>query len=163
MNERKLKEIVKDPAVQIHLKLGQKQSELINDITEEIKNVNSLSPGLRQKKICESGQNFISLQEGAIELQKAFYEPFGLLSTEEKENLPTSVEEIAIIVARFVGMDRRDLEERDMRIFRLLEHLERRISDKRTSVNVNRATMFSLIAISISAITLIVVVILQFI
>jgi hypothetical protein len=104
------------------------------------------------------------LQEGAVELQQAVYQPFILLTEEEKGNLlPESIEGKVRILARLTPMRDETSDERERRLSRLLEHLERRISDKRASVNFNRATMLSLIAISISLLTLIVIVILYFI
>ena len=99
----------------------------------------------------------MALQDEAIQLDRIFGEPSILLvsDTEEKE-----VKKKPFIIYQFIEMTNTgEPLLRDRRMFTLLEHLERRLSDKRQAVFFNRTLVLSFAAFLIAMLPMIVTVV----
>jgi hypothetical protein len=144
-----------DLFIQLTGRLGAQQIKLVEDITEAIERINLLNPIFFLKQVDKEGQSLTSLQKRALVLQQCFYEPSKLLTEEGKKRLNGN-EQIEIrVLGKFAMMDKRNYDEWNRRIFTLLEHFERRLTDKRSAVNFSRTVIISLIAICIAIISLI--------
>jgi len=137
-------------------RLTKPRLELADKITKAIDDVNSLNSYLCLNRIDKAESNFISLQKEAIKFQLTGNSIFEFLDENEKESFNRLNKEASFrTVGHFMGMIRHVKREHRTN-FMLLEHLERRLSDKRSRVHFNRAMILSLIAISISVISLII-------
>jgi|GEM_PF-4943275 len=149
--------------IEIFVRLSERQIKLINGISDTIKAINSINSRFSLKEIDKVEQQFVNLQEEATFLEQVYYKPSVLFTDQEEDQFSKNKEREAHFLREYMTMNKADALARSQSIFRLLEHVERRISDRRASANSNRATKYSLTAISISVITLIVVIILHFI
>ena len=149
--------------IQMTGRLGVRQLVLVQDLTKAIESVNSLNPILSLKEVNKAEQSFIVLQNRLLDLQECYYSPTKLLTEEENKILHEDERLTTSVLGQFAKMDKRNYDEWNRRIFALLEHLERRASDRRSVVYLNRTLAVSIAAISISLISLIVIIALHFI
>ncbi|MFC1999697.1 hypothetical protein ACFLXE_02930 [Chloroflexota bacterium] len=148
---------VSDLSTELFVKLGLRQSQLLQAITSTLKELSTVKPGIRLKGLDNFECRIASHQEEAALLETAFDQPDTLLTEAEKRELQQSGVHQASLMASFCDMVRHGLpEERRVRILSLLEHLERRLSDKKTVVNFNRAMTLSTAAFIVAVISLIV-------
>jgi len=154
---------IENLVIQITGRFGVRQLTMVDEITKVIVGVNSLRSRLSLRELDKEENSFIELQRRALELQQCFYEPAKLLTEDEKKQIDKDEKIKTEVLGRFAMMDKRNYEEWNRRIFALLDHLERRISDKRSVINFNRTVEISAVAICISGLSIMVVVILHFI
>lgn len=165
-------------ALLMYGELAAKRSNLLNDTIAAVESINLVKPFFYLNEINQAEQHFISLQKETLYVERLLHEPEELLSEVLSSQLGPGLHRLIQdewkeldfrkklrVFVEFEKYDegKREALDGNSRVFTLLDHLERRISDKRAVVNLNRATIFSFIAIFISVITLTVVVILHFI
>ena len=137
-----------------YIRLTQQQTELMGKIHDTIKSVNSVNPLFHLSEIDRMEQQFIALQEDAIRIERLNDQPLEFLTPQEKANLSNG--QIMELMGGFITkIDNKQALVLSERIFTLLEHLERRISDKRSRVYFYRMAAVGLIAIVISLVSLI--------
>jgi hypothetical protein len=105
--------------------------------------------------------NLSSIQEEAIQLDRVFDQPDIVLSEnkEKREVQRKELEKDPTIMYNYLQMvSIGEPQIRHRRIFTLLEHLERRISDKRQAVYLNRTLLIGTAAFIMALISIIVTV-----
>lgn len=160
----------------MYVQLGVARSNLVNDIIADVESINLIKPFFSFNKINEVEEHFISLQKETLYLERLLHEPEELLSKVLSSEMGPGLHECIqeewkeldfgkklLVFGAFEIQDegKREALDGNSRIFTLLEHLERRISDKRSAVNSNRTLTISLAAICIAVISLIVVIVLK--
>ena len=138
------------------IRLRAKQSQLMNDISAAMKDINSVKPFLRSHEIDEVEHKLASFQQEVTRLVTLVDKPSGLLTDKEESEIKKDEASMHTAFYRFARMTT-SAEPAERRIFALLEHLERRISDKRVIVNFNRTMMIGLAAIVIAIISVVLV------
>lgn len=141
-------------------RMGARQIKLIEKIGDTIKDANSLKPRLRLSSLDVTDSSLAILQDDAIALDKMFDQPGELLLNKEEI---TQVDKNPFIMFDFLRRaSQGQLVMGRMRIFSLLEHLERRLASKRESVYINRTLLLSSTVIILVLISLVVTITLAF-
>lgn len=143
---------------EIFVRLFERQIKLLNGINDTIKAINSINSRFSFKELDKVEQQFVNLQEEATFLEQVYYKPSVLFTDQEEDQFSKNKEQEAQFLHEYMKINKADALARSQSIFRLFEHLERRISDKRAAVNFHRTAMLSLIAISVSVIAIVVAV-----
>lgn len=145
--------------MQMFVKLGVRQINLIKNVVTAIKDTNTVHERLWPTKLNNLESTLIGLEEEASALEMFFEEPAGLLTDEQRKELEKNITQMGIIITQFSQMSKGEADERRKRIYTLLEHLERRIAEKKNVVNYNRTILISLTAILIAIVSITIAVI----
>ncbi len=130
------------------LQLGVRQIKLHTDIVSAIKETNSAKAHLLTAKLNRLESTIIGLEDEAAVQETFFEHPVELLPEHEKKELEGNTRKLTEIIVEFSGMTGGETTERRKRIYTLLEHLERRVAEKRATVNYYRALSISVLAVA---------------
>ncbi len=142
--------------MKMFVQLGVRQNKLHNNIISAIKETNSAKAHLLSAKLNRLASTIVELEDEAA-IQETFFEnPAELLPEGERKELERDHAKLGKIVVEFSHMIGEETTKRRKRIYTLLEHLERRVTDKKAAVNYNRTLLISLLAIIIAIISIII-------
>lgn len=127
--------------------MGLRQNRLLVEIATSLTEIADIRPFLGSGQLGMHDRRLASFQLESALLEVASERPLDLLPEDQRVSLEQSKVDVAPLLCEFSDMvsGGRYLARRQ-RIMTLLEHLERRLSDKRASLNFNRAVLVSSIA-----------------
>jgi hypothetical protein len=144
------------PLLKIFAEISDMQVKLIESILTSVRDVGLIEPRLRLGKIKSIEDNLISFQDDVIHLERIFESPREYLqSYRDIEKQVQDKSEVVNIEYGVLNLLRAgQLADRRIRIFTLLEHLQRQISYKKSELQFNRTILFSFLTLLVALIAL---------
>ena len=137
---------------QIFTEIADRQGTLMENIIAAAKETNLVKSYIRFNKVRKVVDKLVSFREEVMQLEMIFDQPRKYLQSykdiEKMEKDPTVLLRLDYGVSQMLSKGQ--LADRRVRIFTLLEDLEREVSDKKSEIQFNRAIIVSLIAVAIS-------------
>ena len=146
------------PLLKIFSEISDIQITLIKAILTSVEHVNLIKPRLRLDKIKPIEDDLVSLQRDMVQLEMIFESPREYLqSYRDIEKLVKDPSEVVNIEYGVLKMLKEgQLADRRIRIFTLLEHLQRQMSYKKSEVQFNRTILFSFLTLVIAVIAIVI-------
>jgi len=137
--------------VQMFASFGARQINLIKGVIAAIKDDSSVKAILWSKKLNELESTLVRLEVDAMELEECIDNPTRLLPEKQRAEVEKSPQQMAQVMLQFPRLTG-ETAERSRRTYTLLEYLGRKITDKRSTINLNRGLLISLVAIIIAVV-----------